>query len=56
MRARRHGNCGERGTVIAAALVLMFILTGVAALGALAGYTNLVTATNLRGVGEGQVL
>ncbi len=51
MRSRKGTRRGERGAVMAAALILMFILVGVGGLAALAGYTNLITATNLRAVG-----
>src|SRR4029077_11162875 len=51
MRSGKGTRRAERGAVMAAALILMFILVGVGGLAALAGYTNLITATNLRAVG-----
>lgn len=38
----------QRGAVLAAALVIMVLLMGIAAIGSYSGYTNLLTSTNLR--------
>lgn len=46
--ACRRARGGERGAALTGVLVLTFALMAVAALAALSGYTNLLTASNLR--------
>ncbi len=46
--ACRRARAGERGAALTGVLVLTFALMAVAALAALSGYTNILTAANLR--------